>query len=145
MPKLRPIQPTDDAPAAAPGGGPSEDVTRFGRTVSIKGEVTASEHLIIEGRFDGQVTVLEHGVAISHDATVTADIVARTVTVLGHATGTFSASELVEIRPSGSVEGRIASPAVAIDEGAYFKGSVDPHRAEAALAVSRHRLQRRRA
>lgn len=144
MAKLRPIQPTDDAPAA-PDGGPSEDVTRFGRTVSIKGEVTASEHLIIEGRFDGQLTVLEHGVAISHDATVTADIAARTVTVLGHAAGTFSASELVEIRPSGSVEGRIASPAVAIDEGAYFKGSVDPKRAEAALAVSRHRLQRRRA
>ena len=145
MPKLRPIQPIDDAPAADPGAAPSEDVTRFGRTVSIKGEVTASEHLIIEGRVDGTLTVLEHGVAISHDATVTADIVARTITVLGHATGTFSASELVEIRPSGSVEGRIASPAVAIDEGAYFKGSVDPNRAEAALAVGRHRLQRRRA
>ena len=144
MPKLRPIQPIDDAPAD-PGAAPSEDVTRFGRTVSIKGEVTASEHLIIEGRVDGTLTVLEHGVAISHDATVTADIVARTVTVLGHATGTFTASELVEIRPSGSVEGRIASPAVAIDEGAYFKGSVDPRRAEAALAVGRHRLQRRRA
>ena len=145
MAKLRPIQPTDDAPAAGPEGDSSEDVTRFGRTVSIKGEVTASEHLIIEGRFNGKLTVLEHGVAISHDATVTADIVARTVTVLGHATGTFSASELVEIRPSGSVEGRIASPAVAIDEGAYFKGLVDPNRAEAVFAVSRHRQQRRRA
>ena len=144
MAKLRPIQPTDDEPATVPGGD-SEDVTRFGRTLSIKGEVTASEHLIIEGRFDGKLTVLEHGVAISHDATVTADIVARTVTVLGHATGAFSASELVEIRPSGSVEGRIASPAVAIDEGAYFRGFVDPNRAEAALAVSRHRMHRRRA
>jgi len=141
--KLRPIQPHDDAPATDPGPDSSEDVTRFGRTVSIKGEVTASEHLIIEGRLDGKLTVLEHGVAISHDATVTADIVARTVTVLGRATGTFSASELVEIRPSGSVEGRIASPAVAIDEGAYFKGFIDPNRAEAALAVSRHRQQRR--
>ena len=145
MAKLRPIQPRDDSLASAPERDSSEDVTCFGRTVSIKGEVTASEHLIIEGRFDGKLTVLEHGVAISHDATVTADVVARTVTVLGHATGTFSASELVEIRPSGSVEGRIASPAVAIDEGAYFKGFVDPKRAEAALAVSRHRTQRRRA
>lgn len=143
MAKLRPIRPIDDAPATDPGPDSSEDVTRFGRTVSIKGEVTASEHLIIEGRFDGKLTVLEHGVAISHDATVTADIAARTVTVLGHATGTFSASEIVEIQPSGWVEGRIASPAVAIDEGAYFKGLVDPKRTEAALAVSRHRQQRR--
>lgn len=147
MAKLRPMQPTDTDDAPATGSEPtaSEDVTRFGRTVSIKGEVTASEHLIIEGRLDGTLTVLEHGVAISHDANVTADIVARTVTVLGHATGTFSASELVEIRASGSVEGRIASPAVAIDEGAHFKGFIDPKRVEAAFAVSRHRLQRRRA
>ena len=144
MARLRPIRATDDALAKVPAQDTSEDVTCFGRTVSIKGEVTASEHLIIEGRFDGQVTALEHGVAISHDATVTADIVARTVTVLGHATGTISASELVEIRASGSVEGRIASPGVAIDEGAYFQGFIDPNRAEAAVAVSRHRLQRQR-
>ena len=145
MARLRPIEPRDDEPEAVPERGLSEDVTSFGRTISIKGEVTASEHLIIEGRIDGNLMVLEHGVAISHGASVTADIVARTVTVLGRATGTLSASELVEIRSSGSVEGRIHAPAVAIDEGAYFKGHVDPKRAEAAMAVSRHRLQRRRA
>ena len=145
MAKPRPMQPADDVAATDPGRPPSEDVTCFSRAVSIRGEVTASEHLIIEGRFDGKLTVLEHGVAISRDATVTADVVARTVTVLGRATGTFTASDLVEIRPGGSVEGRIASPSVAIDQGARFKGFVDPTRTEAIFAVSRHRLHRRRA
>ena len=144
MVTLRSVESPDALPDLAEEGG-AEDVTCFGRTVSVKGDVTASEHLIIDGRFDGTLTVLEHGVAISHDARVTADIVARTVTVLGQVTGTLTASDLVEIRPSGSVEGRIVSPSVAIDDGAYFKGSVDPTRVDAAVAVSRHRLQGRRA
>ena len=145
MARLRPIEPAGDALRTVPERDASEDVTCLGRTISVQGELTASEHLIIDGRFEGRITALEHGVAISHDATVTADIVARTVTVLGHVTGTLSASELVEIRASGSVEGRIASPSVAIDDGACFNGTVDPDRAEAAVAVSRHRLQRREA
>ena len=128
--RRRPSQPRDDEPVPVPERDSLEDASRFGRTVSIKGEVTASEHLIIEGRVDGKLTAPEHGVAIGRDATVMADIVARTVTVLGQATGSFLASELVETRPSGSVEGPIASPAVAIDEGAYFKGFIDPKRAQ---------------
>ena len=120
-----------------------DGVTSLGRTLVVKGELTAGEHLIIEGQFEGHLAVPEHGLAVGKHAAVSADILAKTVTVLGRAKGTFTASDKMEIRASGFVEGRIAATRVAIDEGAYFKGSIDPTRTEAALAVGRHRLKQR--
>ena len=133
----------DDELVPIPDFDVPEGVTSLGRTLVVKGELTASEHLIIEGTFEGHVAVPEHGVAVGRHATVSAEIMAKTVTVLGHAIGTLTASDKVEIRETGSVEGRITATRVAIAEGAFFEGSIDPTRIVEALAVGRHRMKQR--
>ena len=120
-----------------------EGVTSLGRTIAITGELHAAEHLIIEGRFEGELTVPDHGLAVGKHAIVNAEIMARTISVSGRATGNLTASEKIEIHDGSNVEERIVATRIAIEEGAYFKGSVDPKRTEAALAVRRHRLRRR--
>ena len=122
-----------------------EGLTSLGRTLVIKGELTAEENLIIEGTVEGHIAVPGHRVAVGQHATVTANILAKTVTVLGSANGILTASEKVELRESASVTGRIVASTIAISEGAVFEGSVDPTRAEAAIAVSKHRLRKRSA
>ena len=143
--QARSVTPDDDDFLPVPDLDVPEGVTSLGRTISIKGDLTAGEHLIIEGRFEGKLAVPEHGLAVGQHAAVTAEVLARTITVLGHANGSFTAAEKMEIRESGFVEGRIVAQTVAIEDGAHFKGSIDPTRTEAALAVGRHRLKQRTA
>jgi cytoskeletal protein CcmA (bactofilin family) len=118
-----------------------EGVTSLGRTIAVTGVLHAAEHLIIEGKFKGELTILDHGLAVGKHATVDAQVMARTISVRGRTTGTLTASEKVEIHLGGNVEGRIVTTRLAIEEGALFNGSVDPKRTEAALAVHRHRLK----
>lgn len=118
-----------------------EGVTSIGRTISVRGEVRSGEHLIIEGRVEGRVMVPDHGLAIGKYGNVSSEILARTVTVLGKVKGKLTATERVELLPSGEVEGRIVTASLIIDEGAYFKGVVDPTLRDTVLAVSRHRLK----
>ena len=147
------LKPDPPVTSAAPTGedrGPSlpdfdepEGMTCLGRTLVIKGELSASEHLIIEGRFEGRVTVLEHGVAIGRHAKVSADVLARTITVLGQATGRLIASDSVDLGSGAAVEGLINARTVTLGDGAFFKGTVDPARRDAALAVGRYRSRQR--
>ena len=120
-----------------------DGITAIGRTIIVKGDLCAAEHLIIEGRVEGQVSVPDHGVAVGQQGTVDADVFARTITVRGSVTGNLTATERVEILATGRVDGRLVAPTIAIDEGAYFKGSVDPKKIDAAIAVGRHRLKQR--
>ena len=133
------------APAASDDSmGPrlsSPGVTTVGRGVRVKGQLTATEHVIIEGGFEGEVMVPDFGVAVSGTADVHGDVCAKTVTVLGRVSGSLTASTLVELRATSLVTGRLVSPRVIIEEGAQFNGTVDPSKAEAAVAVVRHRLQ----
>ena len=118
-----------------------EGMTSIGRTIFVKGEVRSNEHLIIEGRVEGRVMVPEHGLAIGKHGNVSSEIMARTITVLGTVQGKITATDRVELLPTGRAEGRIVTGSLIIDEGAYFKGMVDPTLKETVLAVSRHRLK----
>ena len=118
-----------------------DGITSIGHTIVLKGEIRATEHLIIEGRVDGQIAAPNHGVAIGQQSCVAADILARTITVRGSVTGNLTATERVEILATGRVEGRVVAPQIAIDEGAYFKGGVDPKLTDTATAVGLHRLK----
>ena len=120
-----------------------EGVTSIGRTIVVKGELRADEHLIIEGRVEGQVLAPKHGVAIGRHGRVAKEVVARTITVTGRAGGRLTATERLELLDSARVEGRLVAPTVIIDEGAYFTGTVDPTLSDMALAVTRHRLKQR--
>ncbi len=130
-------QPTPAAPVAsnaqpsAPVGQQAEprrierDLVNIGKSVVIKGELSGSEDLTIEGHVEGKIELKDHLLTIGPNGRIKAQVFAKTVIVLGEVNGNVSASEKVEIRDGGSVDGDIVSPRVAIAEGAHFRGSVD--------------------
>ena len=104
------------------------DVVNIGKSVVIKGELNGSEDLTIEGQVEGKIELKDHALTIGPNGKIKAQIFAKSVIVLGEVNGNVTASEKVDIRDGGSVDGDITSPRVAIAEGAHFRGSVDMQR-----------------
>jgi cytoskeletal protein CcmA (bactofilin family) len=100
----------------------------IGKSVVIKGELNGSEDLTIEGQVEGTIQLRDHVLTIGPNGKIKAQVFAKSVIVLGEVTGNVTASEKVDIRDKGSVDGDIISPRVAIAEGAHFRGSVDMQR-----------------
>ena len=138
-------QPTPGAPAAqanpqpaAPPAAPQpesrgkqqieRDMVNIGKSVVIKGELMGSEDLTIEGHVEGKIELKDHVLTIGPNGKIKAAVFAKAVIVLGEVNGNVTASEKVDIRDGGSVDGDIVSPRVAIAEGAHFRGSVDMQR-----------------
>jgi len=103
----------------------SQHQTVLGQTVVLKGELSANEDLLIEGQFEGTISLEDHCLTVGAEGQVKAEIRARQVVILGTITGKVVAREKVEIRRSGHLTGDLMAGAVAIEEGAYFKGSID--------------------
>lgn len=99
-----------------------------GKSVVIKGELSGDEDLTIEGRVEGTIELRNHVLTIGSTGHVEAQVVAKSIVVLGHVTGNLTATEKVDIREEGSVEGDIMAPRVAIADGAEFRGSIDMQR-----------------
>ena len=108
------------------------DIVNIGKSVVIKGELNGSEDLTIEGHVEGTIQLRDHVLTIGPNGKIKAQVFAKAVIVLGEVHGNVTASEKVDIRDNGSVEGDIVSPRIAIAEGAHFKGSVDMPRKNAA-------------
>lgn len=106
----------------------TRDVVNIGKSVVIKGELNGSEDLTVEGHVEGKIELKEHVLTIGPHGRIKAEIHAKAVIVLGEVTGNISASEKVDIRDNGAVDGDIVAPRVAIAEGAHFRGSVDMQR-----------------
>jgi cytoskeletal protein CcmA (bactofilin family) len=104
------------------------DVVNIGKSVVIKGELNGSEDLTIEGHVEGKIELKEHVLTIGPNGKIKAEVNAKAVIVLGEVHGNVLATEKVDIRDGGSVDGDIVSPRVAIAEGAHFRGSVDMQR-----------------
>jgi cytoskeletal protein CcmA (bactofilin family) len=131
-------------PPAASGGAPrtetsfhtEKDIVNIGKSVVIKGELNGSEDLTIEGHVEGTIQLKEHVLTIGPNGRIKAQVFAKSVIVLGEVTGNVTATDKVDIRENGSVDGDIVSPRVAIAEGAHFRGSVDMQRKGAPAAAS---------
>ena len=135
-----PAPPAPVAPAAVPpqhhqssaaGDARSQierDKVNIGKSVVIKGELSGSEDLTIEGHVEGKIELRENVLTIGPNGKIRAEVFAKAVIVLGEVAGNVTASEKVDIRDNGSVDGDIISPRVAIAEGAHFRGSVDMQR-----------------
>jgi len=93
--------------------------------IRIKGELTGSEDLFIDGTVDGKVTLTNSSLTVGPNAVVKADIVARELVVRGRAEGKFTASERVQIWHTARVEGDIKSERVSIEEGAQVQGKLE--------------------
>ena len=140
-------QPTPSAPAAqsqpqpaTPPAAPQpetrrqqieRDMVNIGKSVVIKGELMGSENLTIEGHVEGKIELKDHVLTIGPNGKIKAQVFAKSVIVLGEVNGNITATEKVDIRDGGSVDGDIISPRVAIAEGAHFRGSVDMQRGSA--------------
>ena len=103
---------------------PIEQAT-IGRSLVIKGEITGSEALYIDGRIEGKITLTDNRVTIGRNGIVQADITAREVVVMGKVTGNLECSDRVDIRSEGSLTGDVTAGRITIGEGAYFKGGID--------------------
>jgi cytoskeletal protein CcmA (bactofilin family) len=138
-------QPQPAAPIATGVPGPrpetshqmEKDVVNIGKSVVIKGELNGSEDLTIEGHVEGTIQLKENVLTIGPNGRIKAQVFAKSVIVLGEVTGNVTASDKVDIRDNGSVDGDIVAPRVAIAEGAHFRGSVDMQRKGAPVQTSK--------
>ena len=125
-PKMTNQTPKPTYPSAA--GGPH---TLLGRTVVVQGLLSSGEDLQIEGKFEGNINLDDNCLTVGTEGHVKAEIHARQVVILGAVTGNVVAREKIEIRRTGHVVGDLVAATVAIEEGAYFKGSIDIAREDA--------------
>jgi cytoskeletal protein CcmA (bactofilin family) len=123
-----PTPTSEPTPAAAPRNAVvnnSQEQATIGKSLVIKGEVTGSESLYIDGRVEGTITLAGNRVTIGRNGQIQAAVVAKDVVVLGKLKGNVTASDRVEIRNEGSLTGDVTCQRIAIEDGAFFKGSID--------------------
>lgn len=125
---LAPVSGGASAPRQEARQQMEKDIVNIGKSVVIKGELTGSEDLTIEGQVEGTIQLREYLLTIGPNGRIKAQIFAKSVVVLGEVIGNVTASEKVEIRDNGSVDGDLIAPRIAIAEGAHFRGSVDMQR-----------------
>ena len=101
------------------------DQATIGKSLVIKGEVTGSESLYIDGRVEGSISLAGNRVTIGRNGVVAANINAREIVVLGKVRGNLTASDRVDIRSDGSLTGDVVAARISIEDGAYFKGGID--------------------
>ncbi len=136
--------PTPGEPAAAPRPAvttTTSDQATIGKSLVIKGEVTGSESLYIDGRVEGSINLSGNRVTVGRNGVVAANINAREIVVLGKVRGNLTASDRVDIRSDGSLTGDVVAARISIEDGAFFKGGIDirkaggkPEEAKAAAA-----------
>ena len=102
----------------------------IGKSLHIKGEVSGSEALHIDGRVEGFVRLDGAYLNVGPGAVVKANVSAREVVIRGEVAGNVTTTERLDIRNGGSLVGDIVAHSVSIEEGAYFKGSIDMRRVE---------------
>ena len=117
-----------EAPAVRPPSS-GKEIVQIGKSVVVKGALSASEDMTIDGLVEGTIELRQNVLTVGPNGKIMAKILAKSVVVLGHVHGNITAVEKIDIRDSGSVDGDLISPRVAISEGAHFRGSIDMQRA----------------
>jgi cytoskeletal protein CcmA (bactofilin family) len=117
-------------------------VTRIGNTVVITGEITAGEDVVIDGTVHGQVTVPEQMLTVGPAGRVEADMVAKTMRVMGKVSGTMRAATRVDIERMAVIDGELVSPVVTMADGATFNGTLNTRPSAAAESVAKYRRER---
>jgi cytoskeletal protein CcmA (bactofilin family) len=103
----------------------TSDQATIGKSLVIKGEVTGSESLYIDGRVEGSINLSGNRVTVGRNGVVAANINAREIVVLGKVRGNLMASDRVDIRSDGSLTGDVVAARISIEDGAFFKGGID--------------------
>jgi cytoskeletal protein CcmA (bactofilin family) len=119
------VEPVVSRPAVTSG----EQAT-IGKSLFIKGEITGSESLFVDGKVEGSIHLAGNRVTIGRNGQVSANITAREIVVLGKVRGNVSATDRVDIRAEGSLNGDVSAARISIEDGAFFKGGIDIRKPE---------------
>ena len=125
MPASSPMASSEPAVAPRPAPTSTADQATIGKSLVIKGEVTGSESLYIDGRVEGSINLAGNRVTVGRNGVVAANINAREIVVLGKVRGNLTASDRVDIRSDGSLTGDVVAARISIEDGAFFKGGID--------------------
>jgi cytoskeletal protein CcmA (bactofilin family) len=115
--------------AMRPLTGAPAGTARLGASLHVKGEISGNEDLHVDGTVEGLIQLDERKLTVGASAKLTADIVAREVVVFGTVKGNLRARDRIEIKKDGSVIGDLTTARIMIEDGAYFKGSIEIDRA----------------
>jgi cytoskeletal protein CcmA (bactofilin family) len=141
----QPAQPANAAPvitapvkeAPKPAVEARADVGHIGKSVVIRGELSGSEDLYLDGEVEGDINLRDHKLVIGPNGKIKANITARDVVVHGRVTGNVAASERVELKRSCSLTGDVSTQRIVIEDGAFFKGAIDIKEAKESKSDSR--------
>jgi len=125
-PRITPLSSPNNNSFAAPRNAvATAEQATIGRTVVIKGEVTGSEPLYIDGRIEGSINVPDNRVTVGRSGSVSAGIHAKEVVIMGKVEGNVVCGDRVDIRAEGSLTGDVVAPRISVEDGAFLKGGVD--------------------
>jgi cytoskeletal protein CcmA (bactofilin family) len=100
----------------------------IGTALVVQGKVISTQDLTIDGKVEGTIELGDHGLTIGSGAEIKADLVAQSITISGAVTGNVTATAVVDLRSTGSVDGDITTPRLVMADGAIIKGKVDANR-----------------
>jgi cytoskeletal protein CcmA (bactofilin family) len=113
-------------PNASTSSNPNQ-YTMIGKSIRIKGEISASDPIYIYGSVEGTIEAPAHRVTVGKEGTVKADITAREVVIMGDVCGKLHSDERIEIRAEGSLLGNLSTKRLCVEEGAVLQGTIDVH------------------
>ncbi len=125
-----PAQPAQNSNSLASQLRTTAEQATIGRSLCIKGEITGSESLFIDGKVEGTINLNDNRVTIGRNGDVKANVIAKEVVVMGKLHGNVAVTDRVDIRAEGALSGDVVAHRLSIEDGAYFKGSVDLKRSE---------------
>ncbi len=97
----------------------------IGPSISLKGELSGEEDLMIQGRVEGKIVLKKNNVTVGRNGHVKADINGKVISIEGEVQGNLFGEEKIVIRESGVVRGNMRTPQFSLEDGAEFKGSID--------------------
>ena len=101
------------------------EFAHIGKSVVIKGELSGSENLYVDGNVEGKIELRNHSLTVGPNGKIKANVTAKAVVIQGTLDGAVNASDRVELRKSAVVTGDVTTQRIAIEEGAFLKGKVD--------------------
>jgi cytoskeletal protein CcmA (bactofilin family) len=114
---------------------PSGEPATIGKGLVIRGEITGTDSLVIDGRVEGSIHLEGNRVTVGRGGQAAANIIAREVVVMGKVRGSIIATDRLDIRAEGGVVGDLSAPRISIEDGAFFKGGIDIRKVDPKLAA----------
>jgi len=124
-PASEPARAPSSSSSSSSGGSSTGEQATIGKGLFIKGEITGSESLYIDGKIEGTINLPGNRLTVGRNGQVNAAINAREIVVLGKVKGNVSATDRVDIRAEGALTGDVSAARISIEDGAFFKGGID--------------------